>query len=69
MSEEIKCKCGSTDCFIKKVGPHIGAYCKQCGKYIKWIKRPNIRLIEQIVEITDVLKSEPDDDIPPWEDN
>ena len=22
---------------IRLKGPHIGAYCKQCGKWLKWI--------------------------------
>lgn len=22
---------------IRTKGPHIGAYCKQCGKWLKWI--------------------------------
>lgn len=32
--------CGSTDFIKKEVGVHIGLYCKKCGKWHKWIKKP-----------------------------
>ena len=36
--ENFKCKkCGCTEVEYKKVPPHTGAYCKQCGKWIKWV--------------------------------
>lgn len=31
-------KCGNREYTTKKNGPHIGAYCSRCGKWIKWIK-------------------------------
>lgn len=40
-----KCKyCGSENMFTKESGPHIGLYCKTCGKYQKWINRGQIIL-------------------------
>lgn len=36
----MKCKnCGSEEYYIKRVGPHTGAYCSECDKWIKWIPR------------------------------
>lgn len=35
------CKNCNLDLFpnIKKVGPHTGAYCSFCGKWIKWLNK------------------------------
>lgn len=30
-------KCGNREYTTKKNGPHIGAYCSRCGKWIKWL--------------------------------
>lgn len=40
-------KCGSTDVFIKKVGTQIGLYCGDCGTWIKWLRKDEIRLAER----------------------
>ena len=32
---------------IRLKGPHIGAYCKQCGKWLKWI---NINKVDECVK-------------------
>lgn len=38
-------KCNSIQIFIKTSGNHTGAYCKKCGKFIKWLdKREIIRI-------------------------
>ena len=29
--------CGSTDIYTKPKTPHIGLYCRACGKWIKWL--------------------------------
>lgn len=26
--------------YSKKVGPHQGEYCKVCGKWLRWVKKP-----------------------------
>lgn len=31
--------CGSKDFYTKPVGPHLGAYCKKCNKWIKWLAK------------------------------
>lgn len=41
-----KCKCGGTEFFIKKIGIHTGLYCKECGAFIKWLNKDEIRVIE-----------------------
>ncbi len=44
---EIKCKkCGSTKAFTDTKGNQTGIYCSDCGKWIKWATKDEIRLIE-----------------------
>lgn len=44
---EIKCKkCGSTKVFTDTKGSQTGIYCSDCGKWIKWATKDEIRLIE-----------------------
>ena len=44
---EIRCKkCGSTKVFIDTKGNQTGIYCSDCGKWIKWATKDEIRLIE-----------------------
>ncbi len=34
-----KCfRCGSTVSYLKERGPHMGKYCKNCDRWIMWIK-------------------------------
>lgn len=34
----MKCsECSCTNFYTKKSGPHIGEYCTQCDKWIRWI--------------------------------
>jgi len=33
---------GDKNVTIKTVGPHIGAYCSECGTWIKWIPKAEI---------------------------
>lgn len=40
-------KCGSVDVFIKKSGNQTGLYCGDCGKWIKWLTKDEIRLVER----------------------
>ena len=45
---------------IRLKGPHIGAYCKQCGKWLKWIT------IDEVDECADpTLDAELDIDFTP----
>ena len=42
----IKCKrCGSKKVFTETKGSQTGIYCSECGKWIKWGTKEEIRLI------------------------
>lgn len=44
---KIECnKCGSKNVFLEKKGNQIGIYCAECGKWIKWATKEEIRVIE-----------------------
>lgn len=40
-------KCSGTKFFTKKSGNAIGLYCKECGKWIKWLNKKELMLFEQ----------------------
>lgn len=43
-SEHGKCtKCGSTRVVKREVGPHIGVFCAECDKWLRWEKRKSKR--------------------------
>lgn len=42
-----ECKCGSKEVFIDKVGNNTGLYCCDCGKWITWLNKDQIRLAER----------------------
>jgi len=50
-------KCNGTFTFIKKNNTQTGLYCSDCGKWIKWLGKEEIRLYERQLEI-DKMKSE-----------
>ena len=53
-----KCKkCGSERWTIKSSGPHYGAYCRDCGGFIKWLKKAEA---EKILESAAVEKDKLD---------
>lgn len=38
--EQLACQyCLSENVEFKEKGPHLGAYCKDCGGFIKWVKK------------------------------
>lgn len=43
-------KCNSNDVFIEKNGNNTGLYCKKCGKWIKWLNKDEIRLVEEQIK-------------------
>lgn len=48
----ISCKkCGSTDLFTKPNGAQVGAYCSDCGAWLKWVGKEEQRLIEKQIEM------------------
>ena len=40
-------KCHSNDVFIEESGNQIGLYCGDCGKWIKWLTKDEVRLAER----------------------
>lgn len=42
----ITCSCGSNCLFVLYSVPHVGIYCTNCGKWIKWANKEERRIIE-----------------------
>lgn len=38
----IKCKCSSTSFAVMQKGKQFGLYCKECGKWQKWLSKNEI---------------------------
>lgn len=46
-----KCKkCGSTNLEVRKSGPHIGLYCKDCGAWNRWLKKEETIPVQEKTE-------------------
>lgn len=45
-----ECKCGSTDVFTEQSGNNTGLYCGDCGKWIKWLNKDELRLANRQIE-------------------
>ena len=48
--KEYVCKCGSKRIFIRDNGTQTGIYCKECGKWIKWIGKKEIPFAEEYIK-------------------
>ena len=48
--KEYVCKCGSKRIFIRDNGTQTGIYCKECGKWIKWISKKEIPFAEEYIK-------------------
>ena len=49
--------CGNEEDFvISRKGPHLGLYCKKCGKWIKWIKKNEGKVYQMTID--DIVKGE-----------
>ena len=47
--KEYKCpKCNSKNLFTKKVGNNTGLYCEDCGAWIKWVGKNELRVFEYL---------------------
>jgi hypothetical protein len=44
------CKCGCKEVFIQSEGIHTGLYCADCGKWIKWLSKDEIRPAKRYIE-------------------
>lgn len=40
-------KCGSSDIFTGRSGNNTGLYCGDCGAWIKWLGKAELRLAER----------------------
>lgn len=45
-----ECKCGSKEIFIKENGNNKGLYCADCGKWIQWLGKDDLRLAQRQIE-------------------
>ena len=43
-------KCGSTSLYTKNSGNNIGLYCSDCGAWIKWLGKDELRAFEHSKE-------------------
>ena len=43
-------KCGSTSLYIKNNGNNVGLYCSDCGAWIKWLGKDELRAFEHSKE-------------------
>ena len=58
-------KCKSRDVFISKSGNNIGLYCGDCGTWIKWMNKNEIRLAQRQIDynnkkFAELIESLPD---------
>lgn len=43
-------KCGSTDVFVEANGSNTGLYCSDCGKWITWLNKDQLRLAKRQID-------------------
>lgn len=48
-------KCKSQDLFVEQHGSHYGLYCGDCGKWIKWLSKEELRLINRQINNMDTV--------------
>ena len=48
--KEYVCKCGSKRIFIRNNETQTGIYCKECGKWIKWVGKKEIPFVEEYIK-------------------
>jgi len=78
ISQILTCSnCGCTTFERKQKGPHIGAYCLECGTWIKWLPKtsnsPKMQESDGLYERVDLYQQElkepsPYDGDMPWEE-
>ena len=56
-------KCGCGNLFMKPSGSNIGLYCSNCGAWIKWMNKNEIRVFEHENKVVNSSKGETDCDI------
>lgn len=49
--KEFECKkCGSKDLFIEESSNNTGLYCADCGKWITWLNKDDLRLAKRFID-------------------
>ena len=67
--------CPSCGCYTmeyRSMGPHIGKYCKNCTKWIKWVSRKDMpeeiaaRVTDTAENLYDIVDTPIEEDDLPW---
>lgn len=61
---QIRCKyCLTTETVLREKGPHVGAYCANCGRWLKWLGKNEKNLVDFGIKLEPVKieKNETDD--------
>lgn len=45
--------CEHEETFREAVGPHMGLYCKICGRWIKWLNKTELKLLKYLEKSED----------------
>lgn len=65
-------RCGCYTMEYRSMGPHIGKYCKNCTKWIKWVSRKDIpeeiaaRVTDTTESLYDIVDTPIEEDDLPW---
>lgn len=43
-------KCGQSDVFIRQAGKQTGLYCSECGAWIKWLTKQEIKDVYEYIK-------------------
>lgn len=70
--ELIKCKyCSGIELVLKEKRPHIGAYCKKCGRWLKWLSKKDLlnevtenTIVNEVTENIIQRKDKTDEEVP-----
>ena len=65
-------RCGCYTMEYRSMGPHIGKYCKNCTKWIKWVSRKDMpeeiaaRVTDTAENLYDIVDTPIEEDDLPW---
>lgn len=65
-------RCGCYTMEYRSMGPHIGKYCKNCTKWIKWVSRKDMpeeiaaRVTDTTENLYDIVDTPIEEDDLPW---
>ena len=56
---QIRCKyCLTTETVLREKGPHIGAYCANCGRWLKWLSKEEKNFTDLGIKLEPPVKTE-----------